>query len=61
MAAFFPTRAQHSSVQFFLWVPVGAIFDYFCDQDSHQMIAFKDKASVHKQKVDLKSNNNEDS
>jgi len=41
MAAFFPTGAHHSSVQIFLWVPIGAIFDYFCDQDSHEMIALK--------------------
>jgi len=56
MAAFFPTGAQHSPVQIFLWVSIGAIFDYFCDQDSHEMIAFKNEAdlSINK-KVDLKS------
>jgi len=58
MAAFFPTGAQHSSVQIFIWVPIGAIFDYFWDQDSHEMIAFKNDAdlSINK-KVNLKSNN----
>jgi len=39
----YPTRAHHSSVQIFLWVPMGAIFDYFCDQDSLEMIALKMK------------------
>jgi len=43
MAAFFPTGAHHSSVQIFLWIPIGATFDYFCDQDSHEMIALKMK------------------
>jgi len=44
MAAFFPTGVHHSSVQIFLWVSTGAIFDYFCDQDSHEMIALKNEA-----------------
>jgi len=44
MAAFFPTGAHHSSVQIFLWIPIGATFDYFCDQDSHEMIALKNEA-----------------
>jgi len=61
-AAFFPTGAQHSSVQIFLWVPIVALFDYFGDQDSHEMIAFKSEADLTtNKKVVLKSNNNEDS
>jgi len=61
MAAFFPSGAQHSSVRIFLWVPIGAIFDYFSGQDSYEMIAFKNEADLSIKKVDLKNNNNEDS
>jgi len=46
MAAFFPSGEQHASVQIFLWVPIGAIFDYFCDQDSHEMTAFKNEVDL---------------
>jgi len=60
-AAFFPTGAQYSSIHIFIWVPIEAIFDYFCDQDCHEMIALNNEAdlSINK-KVDSKSNNNED-
>jgi len=44
MTAFFLTGAHHSSLQILPWVPIGAIFDYFCDQDSHEMIALKNEA-----------------
>jgi len=56
MTAFFPTGAHHSSVQIFLWIPIGATFDYFCDQDSHEMIALKMKQIRPLKKNDLKSN-----
>jgi len=38
------------------------IFDYLCDQDSHEMIALKNEADLSINKnVDLKSNINKDS
>ena len=52
MAAFLPSGAQHSSVRIFLWVSIGAIFDYFSGQDSHEMIAFKNEADLSIKEVD---------